>query len=144
MTLAVKKTIVFLRIGLGWIFFYSAMTKIMDPNWSAAGYLTSAKTLSNFYLWFSNPQNIKWVNFLNMWGQLFIGVSLISGTLVRFASYGGIVMMILYYLPVLRFPYVGKTGYLIDEHIIYILLFVLFIVTNAGVLWGGDKYLQKK
>lgn len=138
----IKKIIFLLRISLGWIFFYSAIIKIMDPGWSAAGYLSSAKTLSDLYQWFAGPQNIAWINFLNKWGQLLIGVSLISGFLVRFSSYWGILLMLLYYLPVLNFPYVGKTGLLVDEHIIYILLFVLFIKTNAGKFWGGDNYCK--
>ncbi len=143
MNQSIKKIIFFLRIVLGWLFFYSAITKIMDPHWSAAGFLASARTLPQLYNWFASPQNIEWVNALNTWGQLAIGASLLSGTLVRFASYGGIGMMVLYYLPGLHFPYVGKSGYLIDEHIIFILLFLLFIYSNAGKFWGGDKCLEK-
>lgn len=116
----------------------------MDPGWSAAGYLSSAKTLPDLYQWFAGPQNIAWINFLNKWGQLLIGASLMSGLLVRFSSYWGILLMLLYYLPVLHFPYVGKTGLLVDEHIIYILLFVLFIRADAGRFWGVDNYCKER
>lgn len=58
-----KLSIVFLRLAMGWLIFYAGITKVLNPNWTAAGYLKGAKTFSGFYQWFALPQNIGWVNF---------------------------------------------------------------------------------
>ena len=124
--------------------FYAGIVKILDPSWTSAGYLKGAKTFSAFYLWLTNPEIINGVNFLNKWGLTLLGVSLMIGIFVRLSSVLGAVLMALYYWPVLDFPKAGAYGYIIDEHIIYILILVLFAVTAAGRFWGLDEYLVKK
>ena len=139
------KMAVFLsRVGLGIMFFYAGITKVMNPNWSAAGYLNSAKTFPWLYQWFASAGNIGWVNFVNEWGLTLVGVALIVGLLVRWASLGGMLIMILYYFPIMQFPYVGTNSYLVDEHIIFITVFLIFIASNAGTFWGLDSWLQKR
>ena len=81
----------------------------MNPNWSAAGYLNNAKTFPGLYQWFASAGNIGWINFVNEWGLTLVGAALIFGLLVRWASIGGIFLMILYYLPILQFPIVGPS-----------------------------------
>ena len=139
------KMAVFLsRVGLGVLFFYSGITKVLNPNWSAAGYLGSAKTFPGLYQWFASAGNIGWVNLLNEWGLTLVGLALIVGLLVRWASLGGILIMVLYYLPILQFPYVGEHSFLVDEHIIYITVFLILFSSNAGTFWGLDSWLQKR
>jgi len=133
-----------LRIGLGWIFFSAGLSKIIDPAWSAAGYLTHALSLPQFFAWFALPGNIGWVNFLNEWGLLLIGLSLIAGLFVRYSSYIGILLLILYWLPIFHFPFSGSV-ILVDDHIVYILVLVVFITSNAGQYFGLDSlYFNKK
>src|SRR3989344_7701960 len=96
-----------LRLSLGWVFFYSGIIKIFDAEWTAAGYLAGAKTFPALFQWFALPANIGWVNFMNEWGLTLVGLALITGLFVRYASLGGILIMVLYYLPILQFPYVG-------------------------------------
>ena len=130
------KFIIFsLRLVMGWLFFYSGITKILDPDWTAAGLLQNASTFSGFFAWLASPKNITWINFLNEWGQLAIGVALILGVFVSYASFFGALMMGLYYLPGLDFPFV-EHGFLIDEHIIYALLFLLLIRLRAGRIYS--------
>ena len=38
-----------LRVVMGWLFFYAGITKVLDPAWSAAGYITNAKSLTVLY-----------------------------------------------------------------------------------------------
>src|SRR3989338_4979846 len=40
MTTFQKFSLFLLRIAMGWLMFYAGITKILDPNWSAAEYLT--------------------------------------------------------------------------------------------------------
>lgn len=139
----IRISIFLLRLAMGWFFFYAGITKVLDSTWSAAGYLESAKTLSGLYHWFASAQNIGWVNFINEWGLTLIGISLIFGILVRWASLGGILLMTLYYLSILQFPYIAPHSLLVDEHIIYILVFLLFFASRAGQIWGLDSLWPK-
>src|SRR3989338_1990184 len=74
------KMAVFLsRVGLGIMFFYAGITKVLNPSWSAAGYLGSAKTFPELYQWFASAGNLGWVNLVNEWGLTLVGLALISG-----------------------------------------------------------------
>ena len=135
--------LLFLRFGMGWLFLYAGISKIVNPDWTAEGYMRGSKILSVMYNWFALPGNIGFVNFLNEWGLTLIGLSLITGAAVRYASYFGILLMLLYYFPVLDFPYVGEYFFLVNDHIIYALIFLVFIGTRTGELWGVDRYLKQ-
>ncbi len=137
-----RNTILVLRVAIGWLFLYAGLTKVLNPQWTAAGYLKGAKTLPGLYAWLAAPQNIGWVNFLNEWGLTLIGLALILGVLTRYAAWAGIAMMALYYLPILNFPYVGDHSYLVDEHVLYSLSLLIIIFSRAGHYWGLDKFIN--
>ena len=138
-----EKIISIVRILLGWIFLYAGIVKVLDPTWSSGGYLKSAKTFTVLYAWFASPNIINITNWLNEWGLTLLGISLIFGVLVRLSSVLGALLMLLYYFPVLSFPYVGAHSFIVDEHIIYIVVLILMFSFRAGRIWGLDKYLVK-
>jgi thiosulfate dehydrogenase (quinone) large subunit len=131
----------FLRISLGLLFFYAGIVKVLNPSWSAAGYLTGAKTFSGLYQWMISPEVLPVVNFLNEWGLTLIGISLIFGVGVRLSAPLGALLMLLYYFPVLHFPYIGSNSFLVDEHIIYAFAFLVLAAANAGRIWGLEGRL---
>lgn len=139
-----EKVIFALRIALGWLYFYAGITKIINPSWSAKGYILSANTMAGFYESLTQPGILSFVNFLNEWGLTLLGISLILGLFVRISSLCGVLLMILYYIPILNFPYVGEHSYLIDEHIIFSLVLIFFFVIRAGRTWGLDGKLIEK
>lgn len=142
MTQAQKISLTILRFTLGWMFFYSGITKVLKPTWSAAGYLAEAKTFPEFYQWLASPANIGWVNFINEWGLTLLGLSLILGIGVRLSSVLGAVLMILYWFPVLQFPYT-EHGFLVDEHIINASILLYFAAVRAGRVWGLENWCSK-
>lgn len=137
-----KMVIFLLRLSLGWLFLYAGLTKISNPEWTSVGYLKSAKTFADLYAWFAAPANIGWVNFLNQWGLTLIGISLILGLAVRWSSLAGIVLMALYYFPILQFPYVGEHFYIVDEHVIYSLGLLVLYFGKAGEYFGLDRFAR--
>lgn len=137
-----RVALLLLRLGLGWLFFYAGITKVLDASWSAAGYLSNAQTFPALFAWFAQPENIGWVNLLNEWGLTLIGAALVLGIFVRWASWGGMLLMVLYWLPVLSFPYAGDHSYIVDDHIIYILGLLILTTFNAGRFWGLDSRLR--
>lgn len=121
--------------------FYAGITKVLNPAWSAEGYLSGAKTFSAFYAWFSQPSILPIINFLNEWGLTFLGISLILGVFVRLSSIGGIALMLLYYFPVLEFPYIpGAHAFIIDEHIIYAVVILFLAASKSGRFWGLENW----
>jgi len=120
-----------LRVGLGLVFLNAGLSKMTD--WSAAGYLQgSTGPLAD---WFISLAGNPFVDQLNVWGLTLIGVALILGILVRPASLFGILVMALYYLS----DFEGNTSHgLIDEHIIYALIFLLFLSGGIGHVFGLD------
>lgn len=137
-----KKLLCVARIALGWIFFYAGITKVLNPAWSAKGYLASSKTFSGFYSWLASDAVLPVVDFMNEWGLTLIGVSLIVGAFVRLSSLLGALMMVLYWFPVLDFPKVGH-GYIVDDHIVYALVLLYFAAVKAGRHHGLEMRVAK-
>ena len=140
MTQTQKISLFLLRIGMGWLMFYAGITKVLNPAWSAQGYLKGAKTFPGFYQWLLQPDVLPIINFINEWGLTLLGVSLILGIGVRLSSIFGAVLMLLYYFPILDFPYPNPHSYIVDEHIIYALVLLLLAGLRAGRIWGLENW----
>lgn len=137
-------SLLLLRLGLGWLFFYAGITKVLNPAWSAEGYLRGAKTFTGFYHWLASPGMLPVTNFLNEWGLTLIGAALILGVFVRIVAIAGAALMILYYLPILDFPYPDPHSYIVDEHIIYALALLVLAKFEAGRVWGLERLRRRK
>lgn len=135
-----KISLFLLRISLGWLFFYSGITKVLNPEWTAAGYLKGAKTFAWFYEWLSSSSILPIVDFLNEWGLTLLGVSLILGIAVRLSSLLGALVMLLYYFVILDFPHPNPNAFLVDQHIIFALALLLLAAFRAGRIWGLERW----
>ncbi|PIT91223.1 hypothetical protein COU17_01185 [Candidatus Kaiserbacteria bacterium CG10_big_fil_rev_8_21_14_0_10_49_17] len=130
------------RILMGWLMFFAGIEKVLNPSWSASGFLLHAKTFPDFYAWFALPANSWWIDPLNAWGILLIGVALLVGVGVRPAAWAGALLMILYYFPHVAFPYL-EHGFIVEEHIIYAALFMLIAIMPQALEVGLGTYLRK-
>lgn len=135
-----KISLFLLRIGMGILFFWSGYTKLIDQSWSAAGYIDGSKTFGGFYSWLLQPSILPVINFLNEWGLTLIGLALLLGVFVRLASFFGIIIMILYYFPI----YPPASGLLVDMHIIYSLVFLVFMAFGAGKILTLNNWIQTR
>lgn len=130
------------RLIIGWVLFYSGITKLLDPAWSAGPFLRVAAEspgnplggvwllLAGDWLWLVDP--------LNEWGLTVIGLSFLLGAFVRLGAGLGVVLMFLYYLASLPLEW----GFVVDFHIVYILLMFALASVGAGRLLGLDYYLE--
>ena len=118
---------------------YAGLTKILNPDWSAEGYLKGAQTFKNLYDWFLQPGKLPLINLINEWGLTLLGISLILGIFVRLSSVLGAVLMFLYYFPVLSFPYIQPHSFIVDEHIIYAVVLLFLASIRAGRIWGLEE-----
>lgn len=136
-------SLLLLRLSLGSLFFYAGLTKLFDPSWSSVGYLTHAKTFSGFYAWLASPQLLPFIDFVNEWALTLVGLSLLLGLFVRLGSYGGAMLMLLYYFPVLDGVYPNTHSLIVDEHIVYAFAFLLLASLRAGRVFGLETWCEK-
>ena len=142
MTESAKISIVLLRLGFGWLFIYSGWSKVITyftdaKDWTAAGFLGNLE--GPFAELFSSMANSVLIDYLNAYGQLFIGIALILGILTRWFAFWGIVLMLLYWLAV--FP--PERAFIVDDHIIYALGLLVLVAAGAGRIWGLDKTIER-
>ena len=131
-----------LRLLLGWFMFFAGIEKVLNPEWTAKGFLLSAKTFPAVYAWFAEPFNTWWVDPLNAWGIMLIGVALLLGVFVRPAAWAGAFLMIIYYFPHNTFPSVPH-GYIVEEHIIYAAAFLLIAGMSSAHHFGVGTLIKK-
>ena len=98
------------RILIGWHFLYEGLSKLISPNWSAAGYLLESSWLFSgvFHNLAMNEAAMRVVDFMNIWGLIFIGLGLILGVMTRVASGAGALLLVLYYIA--NPPFIGLMG----------------------------------
>lgn len=138
-----KIALFILRVVFGWMYLYAGITKLINPNWSAAFYIKDAQNFAGFYQWLMTPNILPIVNFLNEWGLTLLGVALIFGVFVRLGAFLGALLMLLYYFPILKFPYPNPHAYIVDEHIIYIAALAVLAFFKAGQAYGLEKWCAK-
>ena len=86
----------------------------------------------DFYQSIAGHMTVDW---LFMAGLLGIGIALMFGILLRLAVVSGVAMMVLMYFAVIP----STTNPLIDDHIIYALVLLLFLFAPARDSWGFNK-----
>lgn len=142
MSLSAKYTILILRLSMGWFLFYAGIVKVLDPTWSAAGFLNNATTFGAFYQWFASPQVLPLVNILNAWGLTLLGLSLLAGFGLRISAPLAAFLMMVYYFPTLQFPHPTAYTFVVDDHLIYAITLLLLAMMRAGHIWGVAQWLR--
>lgn len=128
--------LVFLRMLIGWHFLYEGIAKLLNPYWTSAGYLSETKWLFSglFTAIAENPALLKVVDFLNIWGQIAIGLALITGLLTSWACIAGILLLLIYY--VCNPPFVGYSYTVPSEGSYLIVNKILIEIAALGTLFA--------
>lgn len=143
--------LVVLRIFIGWHFLYEGMVKVLNPNWTAMTYLIDSKGLFGpmFANMAGNAGLMKYVDFLNEWALVFIGLGLLLGCFTRISCIGGIILLLLYTMshPALigieyKMPFEGSY-FLIDKNLIELAALGVLFVLPTGRIIGIDRFLIK-
>ena len=93
-------TLVAFRFLIGWHLLYEGLTKLFNPGWSAASFLSESQwIMSGIAQWIiSNSGVLSVVDFMNTWGLIAIGAGLIVGLFTRTAAISGAILLFIYYL----------------------------------------------
>ena len=136
---------------MGWMMLWAFLDKLFGLGFSTAaekswlqggsptfGFLKAA-TAGPFAAFYQSIAGNPLVDWLFMLGLLLIGTALILGIGMKIAGYSGALLMVLMWtahLPPAQNP-------LLDEHIIYILIFLGFTTVKAGQWFGLGKWWVK-
>jgi thiosulfate dehydrogenase [quinone] large subunit len=130
-----------LRVAMGWIFVWSGFDKLLG-DWTSAGFLVNG-TQGPLEGWFTdlgtNSAAVDVIDGLVVWGQILIGITLILGVGTRFSLFWAGAMMFMFYIA--QFPPANNP--FLDEHIVYIGLFLLLGALGAGRILGLDALIEK-
>lgn len=111
--------ITLLRFSIGWHFLYEGFSKLIEPSWTSAKFLSgSSSLLAPFYHWLVSSESIlQIVNALNIIGLIFIGLALTLGLFTKWASVFGVSLLTLYYFV---YPPFGASSYMQSEGSLFI------------------------
>ena len=133
--------IVFFRVAMGWTFLWAGIHHFGDDAF-VVNFLSHTKTFHSVYASLGNSVITPMLTGLVEYGHLLIGLSLISGLLVRISSPFAIMLMLLYWTAHMDFPYIeNANNYLLDYHIVYAGVLVYLIIKRAGHIFGLDGWL---
>jgi thiosulfate dehydrogenase (quinone) large subunit len=144
--------LVILRVLIGWHFLYEGIAKLMNPNWSAAGYLLDSKGIfaSIFYSLATNHSLMSVIDFLNVYGLIAIGLGLILGCFTQVATVSGIVLLAFYFFshPALvgaKYVMPSEGNYLfVNKTLIELFTLAVLLVFPTGKMIGIDRPLSRK
>ena len=140
--------LVIVRVLIGWHFLNEGLVKLVDPNWSAASFLRTAKGpfAYIFKSMASNTVILDVINFVNQWGLILVGISLILGLLSRWACIGGMALLTMYYLSNppfigLDIPGLAEGSYLIvNKNLIELFTLLILFFFPTGRIIGLDRF----
>lgn len=140
-----------LRILIGWHFLYEGIAKFMKPNWSASGFLLQARgPLAGFFHWLAgNTEVLRYVDIMNIWGLILIGLGLMLGCFTRIASGAGLLLILLYYF--CNPPFVGyfyslpsEGNYIIiNKNLVEAAALLVTLALCSGRYYGIDQIFHK-
>lgn len=141
-----------LRLAIGWHFLYEGITKLLIPGWTSADYLQlSTCIFAPFFHWIADtPAVLEVVDWINIIGLSFVGLTLMAGILEKTGAIAGMALLLLYYLanpPFVRldFGVVNEGHYLIvNKNLVELFaIFILFLFPTGKYL-GLDHFRGRR
>jgi len=139
-----RALILYFRFAMAWTFLYASSHQVFDPAFTVVGFLGHTKTFHDLFAIFTTPLMAPVTTILVEYGHLLIGLSLLFGLLVRVSASFGVLLMLIYWLAHMDWPFIeNKNNFVIDYHLVYAGVLVLLIVKQAGHVWGLDALVEK-
>ena len=144
--------LVILRVLIGWHFLYEGMVKLVNPDWSSVGFLLDSQGIfaKLFVSMASNPGLLNIIDIMNTWGLILVGLGLILGILNRYATWGGIALLALYYFshpPMVGFKFSAPSegSYLwVNKNLIEMFaLYVIYLLPTSYII-GFDRFIFRR
>ena len=134
--------LVLLRLVIGYHFLEAGFDKLFNPNWTSAAFLLQSNwVFSDFFHFLADNQTVlAIVDFMNIWGQILIGLSLIIGLFSTWAAYFGALLILFYYIAIPPFI----EGYtFIDKNLFELFAFIVIALFPTSRIIGVDLLVYK-
>ena len=148
-TWGLRKSVVVLRILIGWHFLYEGVIKLYDPAWTSFGYLASAQgPLKQFFLAMTNEAVINWTNGLNVAALIIVGLTLTLGIFEKIGAIIGIGLLAMYYLAHPPFPWLEQLRiegnyWFVNKNLIELAALVVIYQLPTENYFGLKRILKK-
>ncbi|MFT6843502.1 MAG: thiosulfate dehydrogenase [quinone] large subunit [Psychroserpens sp.] len=135
--------LVLLRWLIGVHFLMEGLNKLTSSFWSSKPFLMQSNWV--FSDVFIGITEIQWllntVDFLNIWGQIIIGLCLVLGLFTKWTAFAGALLLFLYYAAAPPFVYNFS---FIDKNIIELFSFLIVAIFPTSQIVGLDLFLNFK
>lgn len=143
--------LVVLRVVIGWYFLYEGLAKVLTPGWTSYGYIMDSQGLfaGLFKSLGQNQALMPFVDAINVYGLVIIGLLLILGLFERIGYIGAISLLSLYYLShpaSLNITYLlpPEGSYLwINKNIVMLCAVIVLMVFPTAKRIGLDRIILK-
>jgi thiosulfate dehydrogenase (quinone) large subunit len=144
-----KKSVVLLRILIGWHFLYEGVIKLYDPEWTSFGYLASAQgPLKQLFLAMTDDAIINWTDGLNVAALIFVGLTLTIGLFEKVGAVIGIGLLAMYYLAHPPFPWLEQfqtegNYWFVNKNLIEMAALIVIYQLPTAAYFGLSRILKK-
>jgi thiosulfate dehydrogenase (quinone) large subunit len=134
--------LVLLRLVVGYHFLFEGVNKLFSTNWTSSGFLLQANWIfSEIFHYLGNSQVLlSIVDFVNIWGQILIGISLIIGLFSTTSALLGAIMILMYYVAIP--PFIASYTF-IDKNLFEVFLLVVIVLFPTSKIIGVDLLVKK-
>lgn len=138
-----KSLILYFRLVMAWTFLYAASHQVLVPGWTVVGFLNHTKTFHDVFVVFTTPTMAPITTFMVEYGHLLIGLSLLTGLMVRISASFGVLLMVIYWFAHMDWPFIENTNnFIVDYHLVYGGVLVYLVFKRAGHVFGLDGWLK--
>lgn len=140
-----------LRLLVGWHFLYEGVVKLLNPNWSSAGYLVGSQGFLKglFQGIGTSPTMVGIADFVTIWAMIFIGTALIFGFLVKPAAVLGMFLLALFYLAYPPFPGIESNAptegsyIIVNKNLIELFALMVVMAFPTARAYGIERFFTR-
>ena len=140
------------RVLIGWHFLYEGWVKVLNPDWSARIFLLDSQGMfKSWFFWMGNTDGVlQTVDFLNQWGLVLIGLSLILGLFSRTGAIFGAAVLGLFYLshpPLIGLEYMlpsEGSNLIVNKNLIEMFMLIVLALIPTSKYIGIDRLVFSK
>lgn len=131
-----------LRVIIGYHFLNEGLNKLFANTWSSGGFLIQSNWIfSDLFIAIANSPTLIYVSdFLNIWGQILIGLGLMLGFFSRYAAFAGATLLLLYYVAL---PPFLESYTFVDRNLLELIGLLITALFQTSHIIGLDGLLSK-
>jgi len=134
--------LVLLRVIIGYHFLFEGINKLFSAAWSSEGFLVQSNWIFSDLFKFiaSSPTLLAIADFLNIWGQILIGLGLLVGLFSKYAAYAGALLLLLYYV---AYPPFVEGYTFVDRNLLEFFGLLMIALFQTSQIIGLDGLISK-